>query len=1603
MMAGKAARLVVMALLLGTLVPVRCKKPERDIPAGTVGGNATVVLPAGCPVAYSDIHLTAGVFDETDVDASGAARIGLRPEAVSAVVAATTSGTPLLYHIAVTPTEGYSVTLDARSTAEALVFLHPYVVQSNPGFAATVMSLVKNAAETNVLAQLVSSRLSTNGNYLTADDTAFAQSVLAAVKVIQSQIDSIVEGKSEKQNANPGRVMTKKKPVAKSVNPPSVVCGDITISGQNPFCGVGLRAEQIVSDSYRLWIKNDRRRYLGAFLRIGAFDNYVDSTYVLSSSAISILPPKWTRPESSSISFNAARYPSTWLLTYGLGLYGVDDWLNDPHKSRITMPAIRSSAFDICAPLFSVITGISGLMSRGSPQTEAILALADPVLSLKITDAVQRKNVIGIIKEVSMFLLKRFKDHPENLVALAQEVGISITGAQASTIVGKVPFVSFLFQCVDAFNFGWTSGTIMASYIEVYFNITYQGSGQNHPPNTPSTPSGPSSGQVGVSYSFSSSATDPDGDAVLIRFAWGDGDTSDWAAVARGKGIDGLPSGRVEVQPIKAQLTANLSFASLTSTDATLVRLSSHTAKSLESSEGHPAKAFPPRQGQSPTDRLLGSQSHAWSASGTYSVTAQARDEHGALSAWSAAHRLAVSGGTTPPKWSLPLGLRWSSPAINQAGLVLAASRDSSTLFAVRANGSVAWRSRIGRTVGSSPAVGDDGTAYTVTDAALVAVDANGSEEWRLAPWIGYWCSSPAIGSDNTLYLSSSVATDESYLCAIQSDGNPGWSLFLRGWQPGTPVVGSDGCIYVSCSGVLHAVNPDGGERWQASGGGGALAIGSDGTIYSSGGYFVGIAATSSAGSTRWYYEGLGGDVGFTGVSLASDGTVYAGGTDERLYAIEQDGTLRWTTIPGNGAVSTPAVLSDGSLCALADSGRINIVSSSGNVVWSAEVGDNIVSSVTVGSDSTLYLAGESGRLYAYAASACLAGSAWPMFLHDSRHTGRAGNGGANSPPLTPGTPSGPSSGWTDSSYSFTTVTTDPDGDAVRYILDWGTGAFDTTAYYASGETIAMGHVWYTGGTYNVRAQAFDSHGAGSGWSPAHSIVISGGANRAPNTPGAPTGPDSAYVDSTCNFDVSTTDPDGDNIRYVMNWGDGALDTTGYYSSGETIQVAHAWSRAGAFSIRAKAQDQLGASSGWSSAHVIRLDSVVSNNPPNTPMTPSGPDSGYVDSTYSFSTSTIDPDGDSICYRFAWGDGDTSAWSSFANGGSAVSMSHVWSTTGSYNVKAQAEDAHGATSSWSGRHQISIVRGGVSYPDTVVATVPVGSSPDGAAALPNGSYVYVANYNSGTVSVIRTSDNTVVATVPVGANPRGVAALPDGSNVYVANDGSNTVSVIRTSDNTVVATVPVGVSPYSVAALPNGSYVYVANYFSDAVSVIRTSDNTIMATVPVGAWHRGVAALPNGSYVYAADEGSNAVSVIRTSDNTVVDTVPVGASPYYLAALPNGGYVYVGNSLSNAVSVIRTSDNAVVATVPVGARPAGVAALPNGSYVYVASKTDSSVSVIRTSDNAVVATVPVGARPAGVAALPNGSYVYVANQNGNSVSVLGLRSLGSPKLSTGSK
>jgi hypothetical protein len=87
--------------------------------------------------------------------------------------------------------------------------------------------------------------------------------------------------------------------------------------------------------------------------------------------------------------------------------------------------------------------------------------------------------------------------------------------------------------------------------------------------------------------------------------------------------------------------------------------------------------------------------------------------------------------------------------------------------------------------------------------------------------------------------------------------------------------------------------------------------------------------------------------------------------------------------------------------------------------------------------------------------------------------------------------------------------------------------------------------------------------------------------------------------------------------------------------------------------------------------------SEIENQRPNKPEKPDGPKSGDPDTEYTFSTSTTDPDGDSLQYMWDWGDGNSSDWLDTND------ASYSWSYESNFKIRVKARDEHGGESDWS--------------------------------------------------------------------------------------------------------------------------------------------------------------------------------------------------------------------------------------------------------------------------------------------------------------------------------
>ncbi|EMR74854.1 PKD domain protein [Thermoplasmatales archaeon SCGC AB-540-F20] len=81
--------------------------------------------------------------------------------------------------------------------------------------------------------------------------------------------------------------------------------------------------------------------------------------------------------------------------------------------------------------------------------------------------------------------------------------------------------------------------------------------------------------------------------------------------------------------------------------------------------------------------------------------------------------------------------------------------------------------------------------------------------------------------------------------------------------------------------------------------------------------------------------------------------------------------------------------------------------------------------------------------------------------------------------------------------------------------------------------------------------------------------------NYPPNKP-IISGPTKGKPGTEYDYIFRATDPDGDDVKYFIDWGDGNTEWTGFSASGTPVTVSHTWAEKDTYTITAKAQDEYG-------------------------------------------------------------------------------------------------------------------------------------------------------------------------------------------------------------------------------------------------------------------------------------------------------------------------------------------------------------------------------------------------------------------------------------------
>jgi outer membrane protein assembly factor BamB len=307
----------------------------------------------------------------------------------------------------------------------------------------------------------------------------------------------------------------------------------------------------------------------------------------------------------------------------------------------------------------------------------------------------------------------------------------------------------------------------------------------------------------------------------------------------------------------------------------------------------------------------------------------------------------------------------------------------------------VAWTFPAADGIVSSPAIGADGTIYFgagwsvfgTTDHHLYALHPDGSLKWSFEGGEGFF-SSPALGADNTIYL----ASIDAYMYAVEDLGGAArrkWKTYLNGpFLLSSPAVGASGSIYVgSPSFQFFSLHPDDGSiNWSWMTGWCIIsspAIGDAGTIYvgSKDHYLYAFDDALEAPAWRFatgtFYDGHLVD---SSPATGADGTIYFGtdpygayGHDPipvntNFWAVNPDGSLKWSFDTGDGVESSPAIGPDGTIYFGSYDGHLYAVTDAGDqgiLQWAFPTNDAIDGSPTVDGDGTIYFGSRDATVYA--------------------------------------------------------------------------------------------------------------------------------------------------------------------------------------------------------------------------------------------------------------------------------------------------------------------------------------------------------------------------------------------------------------------------------------------------------------------------------------------------------------------------------------------------------------------------------------------------------------------------------------------------------------
>ena len=297
----------------------------------------------------------------------------------------------------------------------------------------------------------------------------------------------------------------------------------------------------------------------------------------------------------------------------------------------------------------------------------------------------------------------------------------------------------------------------------------------------------------------------------------------------------------------------------------------------------------------------------------------------------------------------------------------------------------------------------------------------------------------------------------------------------------------------------------------------------------------------------------------------------------------------------------------------------------------------------------------------------------------------------------------------------------------------------------------------------------------------------------------------------------------------------------------------------------------------------------------------------------------------------------------------------------------------------------------------------------------DGSNLYVANPDSGSVTAVALEGERVLWETVVGDDPTTLALDPPGMRLFVAVAGNDRVSVLDAETGDEIARLSTHRQPRGVLLTPDGTTLVVSARAENTIDLFDATSLVHLGSIEVEADPWGLALPADRDLLYVTHLFTGELSVVDMDSGSTTNVIPTGLennASRHVALHPDGRRAFVPLMRSRTSNPDLDFETTIMPRVPVVDlekeqvitrellgldavdqpvnMPSAVGFFPDGSLAYVVNAGSNDLSVIDLDLGFGVGHIDVGINPRGIVVTDDGSTAYVHNALSGDLSVVDL-------------